>query len=108
VKGPPPLSKARQLAIRQEIIRAYARPFPGSGQPMLCKAGNGEFQYRMKNKMPMLRDKVIFDDLAKARACAERLTLALGLPIARAYVCQRSRRGHAHLTTDLMGKKGRK
>lgn len=99
------LSPARRETIRFEIITAYARLKPVSGRPIRCGASKRETAQRRATGKADLSEKIIFDDEGKARACAERLSLVLGVPLMRPYPCPRSKHGHVHLTSDLKGKR---
>lgn len=98
------LSPARVDTIRKEILTAYAR-LGQSGRPVTCRAPEKEIAYRSKHRLPPLKDKVIFDTVERAKTCAERMSLVLGIKIMRAYQCPRSTHGHFHLTSNMQERK---
>ena len=77
---------------RAEIMQKYARIYRGRW-PMRCGPA----------WMPAKDRKIIFDSQADAEAAEAELRAAGNRP-QRAYLCERSRTGHYHLTSDLVGK----
>lgn len=101
--GRPEDSVNRIRAVTTKIIlHKWARLSP-NGRPIRCGIPRVEIEDRERRRLPRLKPKVIFDTIEKARA-AEKELRANGARPQRAYVCPRSGTGHAHLTSDLVGK----
>lgn len=92
-----PAGSSRENARR--IILRYAR-LDYKGRPACCTPSVAEIFGNARRKENAGTDgKVIYPDRAAAQAAALELTAADGHPL-REYPCQRSRKGHFHLTTD--------
>jgi len=81
---------------RQVVLARYAR-CGSDGIPIRCMSSPDEIAERKAKGWAPLADKVIFPDLNSAIA-ASRALAKLGMDKTRAYVCERSDSGHAHLT----------
>lgn len=93
---------------RREIIRRYAR-LKTNGKVTYCEPSKAELSGEIPRRETSGSDsKVIYPDLESAEAAAREMTELLGDAPQRAYLCQRSRHGHAHLTRFSWGAKGRK
>lgn len=73
---------------RQQIIARYARLL--NGIPLRCMAKRDADDAH-------IQEKIIYDSLERATACARELRQT-GMDKQYAYLCPRSRHGHAHLT----------
>ncbi|BBG01106.1 MULTISPECIES: hypothetical protein [Pseudonocardia] len=93
---------------RGRVLARYAR-LMRSGRPEVCRPGRREIEERERagtGTAPGSDGKVIYPD-RDAAECAARELEALGGRPQRAYLCRRSRRGHFHLTTDLVAERRR-
>ncbi|MEQ3554427.1 hypothetical protein WIS52_28510 [Pseudonocardia nematodicida] len=93
---------------RGRVLSRYAR-LMRSGRPEVCRPGRREIEDRERgaaNAAAGSDGKVIYPD-RDAAECAARELEALGGRPQRAYLCGRSRRGHFHLTTDLVAERRR-
>ena len=88
------------IAMLNYILRRWARLTRG-GTPRRCTVHNRvEAEDRRRRGLPPIRSKIIFGSVAAAQAAAEEMR-HLGYSRQRAYLCPKSKTGHAHLTTDL-------
>lgn len=85
-----------QLA-RREIIRRHAKLNEKTGTPKFCGAPRAEIAERAARGFKPLGTPVIYPDVDAALACAAELFSIDGRQ-QWAYVCPRSKRGHAHLS----------
>lgn len=91
---------------RAKVLLRYAR-LMGTGRPVFCKPSRKEIAGTAPRRQGVGADgKVIYPDRDSAEAAARELE-ELGARAQRAYVCKRSRRGHYHLTTDLVRERQR-
>jgi hypothetical protein len=91
---------------RAKVLLRYAR-LMGTGRPVFCKPSRKEIAGTAPRRQGVGADgKVIYPDREAAEAAARELE-ELGARAQRAYVCKRSRRGHYHLTTDLVRERQR-
>ena len=91
---------------RAKVLLRYAR-LMGTGRPVFCKPSRAELAGTAPRRQGVGADgKVIYPDRESAEAAARELE-ELGARAQRAYVCKRSRRGHYHLTTDLVRERQR-
>lgn len=87
---------ARRSA-RRHIIDRYARR-KRNGDVLFCIPSKAELAGDMQRRESSGTDgKVVFPDLETAEAAAAEMEALDGSP-QRAYICGRSRHGHAHLT----------
>jgi hypothetical protein len=87
---------------RRGIIARYARR-DWRGRVAFCTPSKAELDGEAPRRETSGTDgKVIFPDLESAEQAARELE-ALGNGPQRAYVCNRSRHGHAHLTSMPWG-----
>lgn len=97
--------KKYQLALkmfRSGQLENYARM--RDGRPILCTPTHEEStRLKILGKRPH-KKKVIFDSLEKAEAWAD-IMVKDGMGRSRAYLCPRSKHGHAHLTSQLREEK---
>ena len=83
----------------REILRKYARRRPNR-QPMFCQPSRDERDGRSPRKQgPGTDGKPIYDGRENVAAAIVELEKLYGLPL-REYICNRSRHGHFHITTD--------
>lgn len=80
------------------IIKKYAR-LDSKGRPCFCRPSQAEVAAKLPHKQDVGVGKVIYPDHAAARAAAVELGELQGHRLVE-YPCQRSRKGHFHLTTD--------
>lgn len=80
------------------IIKNHAR-LDAKGRPAFCRPGQAEIAARRLREQDVGVGKVIYPDRAAACAAAAEFGELNGYPVV-AYPCQRSRKGHFHLTTD--------
>lgn len=91
---------------RARIVLRYAR-LTAAGRPVFCKPSRAEIAGDVcRRQGPGTDGKIIYPDRESAEAAARELE-ALGARPQRPYVCRRSRRGHYHLTTDLVAERQR-
>ncbi|WP_181782455.1 hypothetical protein [Pseudonocardia pini] len=91
---------------RARVLLRYARLMT-TGRPVFCKPSRAELAGTAPRRQGVGADgKVIYSDRESAEAAARELE-ELGARAQRAYVCKRSRRGHYHLTTDLVRERER-
>ncbi len=87
-----------QYADIAAVTHRYARTLR-SGHPMRCVASRAEAEGRRALRArPGNEMKVIYDTEAAAAAAAGEIAAILGQPPQRPYRCDRSKRGHYHLT----------
>lgn len=102
---PPGTTTQPGIAIVNATMARFARlerGGPREGLPMLCTATRGEREGWKQRRNHAANDgKVIFPDREAAEACARALTSELNFQLLRAYECERSRRGHHHLTSAV-------
>ena len=86
-------------ADRARVLVRYAR-LMRSGRPEVCRPGRRELEGQaFSAHAPGSDGKIIYPDRDSAECAARELERLGGRP-QRPYLCQRSRRGHYHLTTD--------
>ena len=94
---------------RGRVLARYAR-LMRSGRPEVCRPGRREIEERERlgsgGGVAGSDGKVIYPDRDAAEYAARELEALGGRP-QRAYLCQRSKRGHFHLTTDLVAERRR-
>ncbi|RZT87099.1 hypothetical protein EV383_4006 [Pseudonocardia sediminis] len=87
-------------AERGRVLVRYAR-LMRSGRPEVCRPGRRELEGDPRIQAVGSDGKVIYPDRDAAESSARELE-HLGSRPQRAYLCRRSKRGHFHLTTDLV------
>lgn len=93
-----------ETSARRRIIARYARR-KRNGTVLFCQPSKGELAGDVQRRESSGSDgKVVFPDLETAEAAARELEAFGGGP-QYAYVCRRSRHGHAHLTRVQWGAK---
>ncbi|MEV0616149.1 hypothetical protein AB0I81_22740 [Nonomuraea sp. NPDC050404] len=87
---------------RGKVVARYARR-DWRGRIARCLPSKAELSGAKRRRESTGSDrKVIYADLATAETAARELE-KLGAPPLRAYLCNRSKRGHAHLTSMPWG-----
>lgn len=92
---------------RGRVLARHAR-LMRSGRPEVCLPSRREIEERGRHGGGAAGSdgKVIYPDRDAAESAARELEDLGGRP-QRAYLCRRSRRGHFHLTTDLVAERRR-
>ncbi|MFI6732129.1 hypothetical protein ACIBI9_04280 [Nonomuraea sp. NPDC050451] len=99
---PPAPAHDASKSARMRIVTRYARR-QRNGRVLFCSPSKAELGGEMPRRETSGSDgKVVFPDLETAEAAARELE-ALGGGPQRAYICRRSRHGHAHLTGTPWG-----
>jgi hypothetical protein len=94
-----PQQRGVRDAARGEVLHRYAR-LAKSGRPVFCTPSRAELAGTVAPRQGRGTDgKVIYSTRDAAEAAARELE-ALGANYLRPYLCNRSRSGHYHLTTD--------
>lgn len=91
------LQATRVLVVAE--LKQYARTM-SNGNLMYCKGSRLEAQQRKTWGKKPIRSKIIFNSVEDAEKWAEILFKRTGVK-RRAYLCPRSKHGHAHLTTKV-------
>jgi len=81
---------------RAEVLRKFAR-CGTTGIPIRCVSSAAERAQRAADGLAPIPEKVIFPDKHAANQAGKALQ-KLGMDPMTAYVCERSKSGHAHLT----------
>ncbi len=96
----PPIRRPPDRSGWVAVFLRYARLNPKTGRPLLCQPSRGEIAEWTARGWAELKEKIIFDSPDAARQAARELQ-ALGAAPMRPYPCERSRHGHAHLTSRM-------
>ncbi|WP_143172017.1 hypothetical protein [Pseudonocardia thermophila] len=94
-----PSQRGIRDAARGEVVARHAR-LQRNGRPVFCTPSRAELDGTVALRQGRGTDgKIIYETREAAEAAARELE-QLGARPLRAYRCNRSRRGHYHLTTD--------